>query len=135
MGQVSNGAVLLSPFAMRAISVEDKEQILEKGLVAIDCSWNKIDDMHDVFKMRGINRSIPYLVAANPTNYGVPTQLSTVEALAAGLYIAGFAKHAEEILSIFKWGSHFLQLNAEPLREYAEAKTSKEVVEIQRAYL
>ncbi|NVM53935.1 MAG: DUF367 family protein [Candidatus Helarchaeota archaeon] len=135
LNQISRGAVLLNPFALRAISSEDRQQILEKGLVGIDCSWKKIDTMHDVFKSRGINRSIPYLVATNPINYGIPTQLSTVEALAASLFIIGFPDYAQTILSIFKWGSHFLQLNAEPLQEYAQAKTSKEIIEIQKEYI
>ena len=126
---------MLNPFAMRAISIEDQPLILEKGLVGIDCSWRKIDNMHELFQSKGIGRSLPYLVATNPTNYGVPTQLSTVEALAAGLYITGFADHAREILSIFKWGSHFLQLNAEPLEDYARAQNSQEIVDIQKEYI
>lgn len=135
MNRIPKGAVVLNPFAMRSISSEDRPQIEEKGLVVIDCSWNRINDMHDVFKSRGISRSMPYLVAANPVNYGVPTQLSTVEALAAAIFIVGFPEHAETILSIFKWGPHFLQLNADPLEEYAHAKSSTEIIEIQKAYL
>ena len=96
LNQIPRGAVMLNPFAMRAISIEDQPLILEKGLVGIDCSWRKIDNMHELFQSKGIGRSLPYLVATNPTNYGVPTQLSTVEALAAGLYITGFADHARE---------------------------------------
>ncbi len=135
MNKIPKGAIVLNPFALRSISNEDRPQILEKGLVVIDCSWKRINEMHDVLKSRGINRSIPYLVATNPVNYGVPTQLSTVEALAAALYIVGFQDYAETILSIFKWGKHFLQLNAEPLNEYAAAKTSKEIIEIQEGYI
>ncbi|MFX1294738.1 MAG: hypothetical protein ACFFD2_07770, partial [Promethearchaeota archaeon] len=44
--QIPRGAVILNPFATRSISCEDYPQILEKGLVGIDCSWKKIDDMH-----------------------------------------------------------------------------------------
>ncbi|MHA1263944.1 MAG: DUF367 family protein [Candidatus Helarchaeota archaeon] len=135
VNQIPRGAVVLDPFAMRAISVKDRTQIEEKGIVAIDCSWKKIETMHSVFRTRGINRSIPYLIAANPINYGKPTQLSTVEALAATLYIIGFPDYANQILSIFKWGKHFLQLNAEPLQEYAQAKDSQEVVEIQKEFI
>ena len=135
LSQIPRGAVLLNPFSARSISREDRPQILEKGLVGVDCSWKRIDDMQSVFKSRGINRSLPYLVATNPVNYGIPTKLSTVEALAAALFIIGESDQAQSILSIFKWGEHFLKLNAEPLQEYAQAETSKEIVEIQKAYL
>ncbi len=135
VNQIPRGGIVLDPFSNRAISREDQPPILDKGLVGIDCSWKKIETMDRAFRSRGIGRSLPYLVAANPVNYGIPTKLSSVEALAAALYITGFAKHAETILSIFKWGPHFLELNAEPLEEYAQAKTSKEIIEIQAAYL
>ena len=39
------------------------------------------------------------------------------------------------ILSKFNWGHVFLELNREPLQEYAAAKNSAEVVKIQDAYL
>jgi rRNA small subunit aminocarboxypropyltransferase len=135
LNQIPKGAIWLNPFAARAISMEDRDQIVEKGLVGIDCSWHKIDELHEAFEAGSAGRALPYLIAANPINYGKPAQLSTVEAFAAALYITGFPEHAESILSIFKWGSNFLQLNAEPLQDYAQAKTSKEVVEFQKDYL
>jgi len=85
--------------------------------------------------MRGASRCLPYLIAANPTNYGVPTKLSTVEALAAALYIAGFKDKAERLLSIFKWGPNFIVLNQERLEGYAQAKDSAEVVEVQKGFI
>jgi pre-rRNA-processing protein TSR3 len=110
-------------------------QILEKrGLAALDCSWVHAKE---VFKSSGnwAARCLPYLVAANPVNYGKPTKLSTVEALAAALYIASFREQAEELLSKFKWGLQFITLNTELLDAYAQAKDSTEVVEVQLDFL
>lgn len=128
------GAVILNPFSEVAFSPQDKESCIEQGIVAIDCSWAKADE---ILRMRlgGVNRCLPYLIAANPTNYGQPSKLSTVEALAASLFIIGFKDQAERVLSIFKWGTNFLTLNQELLEAYAEARNSQEVVGIQKEFM
>jgi pre-rRNA-processing protein TSR3 len=78
---------------------------------------------------------LPILVAGNPTNYAQPTKLSTAEALSAALYITGFKDESEELLSIFKWGHTFFDLNLEMLEGYAKAKDSTEIVEIQKRFI
>jgi pre-rRNA-processing protein TSR3 len=70
------------------------------------------------------------LIAGNPTNYAKATKLSTAEALAGALYIAGFKEEAQKVLSIFVWGHTFFELNAELLDEYATAKDSTEIVQM-----
>jgi pre-rRNA-processing protein TSR3 len=58
-----------------------------------------------------------------------------VEALAAALYVAGYREKAERLLSIFKWGPHFIELNRKFLEGYAGAGNSLEVVELQKRFI
>ncbi len=129
------GAVILNPFSARAFSPADRGRIEEKGLVALDLSWRHADEVKKLLYLRGVSRCLPYLVAANPVNYGTPTKLSTVEALAAALYIACLKEEAEELLSVFKWGPEFVRLNRERLDAYAQASSSGEVVELQKVFM
>ncbi|WP_336360601.1 DUF367 family protein [Haladaptatus sp. ZSTT2] len=122
--------VILNPHAEQALSPADAEHT---NLVALDCSWETAGEA--MFTMRGEHRALPFLVAANPVNYGKPFQLNTVEAFAAGLTILGEREHAEDILSKFRWGHTFLELNEEPLRRYAECADSTEIVAVQDEYL
>jgi len=71
-------------------------------------------------------------MASNPVNFGKLTKLSTAEALAAALYIAGFKDSAEEILSIFTWGHTFFELNKPFLDKYTVAKDSEDIIKIQK---
>ena len=128
------GAVVLNPFSETAFSPADRERILHRGLAAVDCSWIHADEVFEL-RMRGASRCLPYLIAANPVNYGIPTKLSTVEALAAALYITNFKQEAENLLSIFKWGPQFLRLNQKILDSYTKAKDSSEVVELQKKFM
>ena len=122
--------LVLNPHADTALSPADAEY---SNLVALDCSWETAG--RAMFEMAGEHRALPFLVAANPVNYGKPFQLNTVEAFAGALCILGEREHAERILSKFNWGHTFLELNEEPLRRYSECADSTEVVEVQEDYL
>jgi len=100
----------------------------------LDFSWEHAENVL-LKNVRGTSRCLPYLIAGNPVNFGKPTKLSTVEALAAALHIAGFREEAAGLLSIFKWGHTFLELNEERLETYASAKDSAEVVKMQRQFI
>ncbi len=69
--------IVLNPFAERALSPADDGA---DRLVALDCSWETAE--REAFDLQGVHRSLPFLVAGNPVNYGTAFQLSTVEAFA-----------------------------------------------------
>ncbi|MCL2115225.1 MAG: DUF367 family protein [Methanobrevibacter sp.] len=135
INQIPKGAIVLNPFAQKAVSPEDKNIVEKRGIVGLDCSWNKISSSATFFNLSKYHRSLPFLIAASPVNYGSPCKLSTVEAIAAVLYITGFKKKAEDIMNSFKWGHTFIELNFELLEDYSNAKTSIEVVNIQNDFL
>ena len=122
--------VVLNPHAERALSPADAGT---ERVVALDCSWESAGEAR--FSLPGDHRALPYLVAANPVNFGRPMRLTTVEALAAAFAIFGDREAAETLLSKFTWGHTFLELNDEPLRRYADCADSTEVVAVQREYL
>jgi len=128
------GAVILNPFSEVALSPADSEIAETRGLAAIDCSWIHADEIFEA-SIRGASRCLPYLIASNPVNYGTPTKLTTVEALAAALHIMGFTERAESLLSLFKWGSSFLILNQKFLERYSKAKNSRDIVQIQERFI
>ncbi len=120
--------LVLDPHAERALSPADDPD----RLVVLDCSWTSVEP--DAFALGGDRRALPYLVAANPVNFGRPLRLTTVEALAAALAVLGRRDRAAAVLSKFTWGETFLELNDEPLRRYADCADSSEVVAVQREY-
>ncbi len=132
--EIPRGAVILDPFTPKAFSPEDRERLLKHGLSALDCSWVHAQEVFED-SSRFVSRCLPYLVAANPVNFGKPTKLSTVEALAAALYIAGFRDQASELLSKFKWGPQFITLNNERLEGYSQAVDSTGVVKVQQMFI
>jgi len=119
---------ILNPLSEKAFSPEDKRDIL-----ALDCSWERSREIF--LRYRKNSRALPYLVAANPVNYGKPTKLSTVEALAGALYMLNEKEKALNILSKFSWGRVFIDLNYEMLEEYSKARNSSEIVEIQKKFI
>jgi pre-rRNA-processing protein TSR3 len=128
-------AVLLNPFAKKALSREDLDDMRKNGLLALDCSWAQAEEAFPVLLGSTRSRALPFLVAANPVNYGKPFVLSTAEAIGAALAIVGEARQARDVLSAVPFGELFLTLNKNPLDDYAACETSAQVVQAQMAYL
>jgi pre-rRNA-processing protein TSR3 len=101
--------------------------------VVLDCSWETAE--REAFDLEGVHRSLPFLVAGNPVNFGTAFQLNTAEAFAGALCILGERELTEEVLSTFTWGHTFLELNEEPLRRYADCADSSGVIAVQDDYL
>lgn len=126
-------ALVLNPFAQELLGPWDKGCIDMHGLVIVDASWKKIS--RDYFsKIRGEHRRLPYLLAANPINYGKPMVLSSIEAVIAALYITGHVEAALKLAGLFKWLKTFLELNKEPLDEYSKAKSIEELIELEKLF-
>lgn len=132
--RLPRGIVILNPFSLTRLSPSDRPSMLRAGLLVVDASWRRAQQAFRRIGKRGLHRSLPYLVAANPVNYGQPRVLSSLEAVVAALYIAGFKESAERYASIYKWGPHFIELNREPLEEYSRARGSEEVLEKERLF-
>uniref|UniRef100_A0A8D8QNI7 18S rRNA aminocarboxypropyltransferase n=1 Tax=Cacopsylla melanoneura TaxID=428564 RepID=A0A8D8QNI7_9HEMI len=127
--------ICLTPVGVQCVSKADHHIIEENGAAVVDCSWAKIEETPFAKMKTNHPRLLPFLIAANPINYGKPCKLSCVEALAATFIIAGFPKEAKFYLGKFSWGRTFLTLNAELLDLYKACETSTEVVKAQNDYL
>jgi pre-rRNA-processing protein TSR3 len=130
ISQIPRNTLLLDPTAEQALSPADR---FVKSITVLDCSWEVLDT--GAVRSWRIRRALPFLMAANPVNFGKPCKLSSVEALAAALFIVGEKERAAQLLSKVNWGIRFLEVNEEPLRLYAEAKDSTEIIRIQNLFL
>lgn len=133
--KIPKNAIVLSPFTKKSISKEDLDIARKNGIVAVDCSWKTAESCFNFLNKKYNSRALPFVIAANPVNYGKPFKLSTLEAFATVLYIFDEIEIAKEILNLYKWGPHFLNLNREPLEDYRKAKNSNEVIKIMKQYI
>lgn len=129
---IPKNSIILSPFAEKALSPEDRE-FSKNGLVVMDLTWTNIDEFPKVPKTQ--ERALPYLLASNPINWGRPMELNSAEAVMASLYILGEKEQADGFLERFNWAPEFLRLNGNLLSDYSNAKNSSEIVAIQNDYV
>ena len=129
------GGVVVSPNAKTLLNPSDRPLLEQFGAAVVECSWKRVEEVP--FSRIGgkCERLLPYLLPANPTNYGRPWRLNCVEALAACFYICGHRDWAEEILSTFSYGEAFLKMNETVFNKYAAATNEEEVKAAQDAWL
>ena len=129
--RTASHTLILNPFSKKTLLKSDKK--LAHSITGIDCSWNLAVP---AFKKPfiGISRKLPPLLAGNPMNYSKLNKLSTVEALAAAVYIMGDFELMHTLLKKFKWGPTFFALNKNLLEDYSKAKSETEILEICHAY-
>jgi pre-rRNA-processing protein TSR3 len=141
VGRVPNSdprPVLLDPHAPTVLSAADRARALDGGLLAVDCSWNRLarrGTFPEVVGSRSgaAHRRLPLLIAANPQHYGRLGELNTVEALSAALYVLGDRAPARTLLEGFRGGPAFLDVNRARLDRYAAGGSADEVVAAERA--
>ena len=128
------GGILLTPTGKKICSIEDHDIISKKGICVIDCSWAKFEELHlDLHKIE--TRSLPFMVAVNPVNFGKAYKLSCAEAFAACLFLGGFEKEARFLMDHFKWGEHFFKVNEELFGKYRGITSQDELKNIQEKYI
>ncbi len=135
ISQVPASALVLVPTAEKVLSKEDQEVAERSGLAVLDLSWKATGEDFPRVGRKSKGRSLPFMLAANPVNYGKPFMLSSVEAFASSLIILGHREQGERMLAKFRFGDTFLTLNREPLEEYEKAKNSKEIIEAQSLFI
>ena len=134
IGQKHSG-VIISPNAKRLISPSDRPLMEQYGAAVVECSWVRIKEV-PWSKIGGkCERLLPYLVAANATNYGRPWRLNCAEALAAAFVICGHMDWAESVLQHFSYGGPFLEINRELLERYAACDDEEAVKACEEEWL
>ncbi|KAK0940010.1 ribosome biogenesis protein tsr3 [Friedmanniomyces endolithicus] len=134
VGQKHPG-IVISPKAKTIVNPADRGVLEQYGAAVVEASWNRIEEV-PWSRIGGPNqRLLPYLIAANPTNYGKPWRLNCVEALAACFFICGYREWAEEILSTFSYGRAFLDINEAVLKRYAACEDEDGVKKAEEVWL
>ena len=122
--------ILLDPYASEPLSQADRRTAERWGILAVDCSWNRLSTRGRLPPgiLNGgspVRRRLPFLIAANPQHYGRVGELNTVEALGAALYLLGHPSEAAELVQGFAGGSAFLEINRDRLVRLARAPNAE----------
>jgi len=124
--------VVLDPFAVEPLSSADAPAVERGGLLAVDCSWNRISETNRLpgnGRHPGTARRLPMLLATNPQHYGRVGELNTAEALGAALCVLGRRAEAVNLLVGFAGGPVFFEVNRERLDRYRRARSSDAILD------
>lgn len=131
--RIHGSPIILDPYSSEYLGSWDRVYVEKYGVIVIDASWKKLSPKKTAL-IRGQHRKLPPLLPGNPINYAKPCILSSIEAVAAALYITGFIEVYEKLLGLFKWMNTFHTLNREVLEAYRRAKNPQELLETIRDY-
>ena len=129
--KTSASSLILNPFASKTLLSSDKN--LVTSVTAIDCSWT-LAEKSFANKLPGIHRKLPPLFAGNPVNYSKLNKLTTVEALAAAVYILGNKDLCLQLLDKFKWGHTFFELSKNLLEDYSKIESEDQINSLLKEY-
>ena len=129
--KTSSKTLVLDPFAKKSIMNSDKK--LVNSITGIDCSWNLADKAFTT-NFSGIHRKLPPLFAGNPINYSKLNKLTTVEAIAATVFILGNKELCLQLLDKFKWGHTFFELNKNLLEDYSKLESEEQIQPLLKEY-
>lgn len=132
LNRVPPGCIVLSTEGEKTLSPADAKKA-GRGLVVLDLTWTNIDRLPHV--RGGYARKLPYLVAANPVNFGKPWNLNSAEAVLAALVIMGYDEQAELFMPRFNWAPTFMKMNEALLEQYRKARDSEDIERIQNEYI
>jgi len=125
--------LILNPYSSEYIGPWHRNIAEKYGLLVVDASWRRLDPSK--FRgLRGVHVKLPPLIPGNPINYGKTCILSSIEAVAASLFILGFKNEYEKLLGLYKWMRTFNDLNIKLLESYSKTRTPGELVEIIKTF-
>ncbi|MGA7922509.1 MAG: DUF367 domain-containing protein [Thermoplasmata archaeon] len=131
--------ILLDPGAPHPLSHEDAPRAHTHGILAVDCSWNRLAERGSYptttpwLARHGHRRRLPWLVATNPQHYGRFGELTTAEAFGAALAVIGETGLATRLLDGFAGGRAFFEVNGARLTSYARAPTVAKMSRVEEA--
>ena len=51
INKIPGGAIVLNPYADKAVSFEDYRYVQRRGIVGLDCSWNEVSSSKKFFSL------------------------------------------------------------------------------------